>query len=466
MTDDAKTPTPNSGERCPGVSWDDYADADTHPVPEFLREDHYRSLGSEAIDASRYTSAEFFQRELEHMWPNVWQFAAREEEMPDAGDTVVYENAGRSYVLARQADGSVRALHNVCLHRGRKLRDVGGNVGELRCPFHGFSWKLDGRIKEIPCRWDFPHLKDAAMSLPEAEVARWQGYIFVRENPGGPTIEEYLAPLPSHNSRWAHGECVTSVWAAKLVRANWKVAAEAFMEAWHSEATHRQIVDFTGDANTKYNVYGDHVNLALTPFAVPSPRLGEKRLDERGVLRQMLKYNGRSAATGMSIDLKPGQSARQGLAEANRIRLGAADRRDYSQVSDAEMVDAITYNVFPNFSPWGGFPPNTLFRWRPWPDQNTTLMEVRRLTRVPLGAERPRAPSMRMLGADEPWASVQEMAVLGSVIDQDFRNLPKIQEGLLASKTGKVQLGNYQEIRIRQFQTTLDKYLNGAMTKR
>src|SRR6267142_1564859 len=96
--------------RCPGPGWDDYAAADTKPVPSFLLEDHYKYLGSEPIAASRYTSAEFFRLELEKMWPNVWQFAARDEEMPDPGDVAVYENAGRSYVLARQRDGSVRAF--------------------------------------------------------------------------------------------------------------------------------------------------------------------------------------------------------------------------------------------------------------------------------------------------------------------------------------------------------------------
>jgi phenylpropionate dioxygenase-like ring-hydroxylating dioxygenase large terminal subunit len=445
--------------RCPGPGWDDYAAADTKPVPSFLLEDHYKYLGSEPIAASRYTSAEFFRLELEKMWPNVWQFAARDEEMPDPGDVAVYENAGRSYVLARQRDGSVRAFHNTCLHRGRKLRDVGGKVDELRCPFHGFTWQLDGRIKEIPCPWDFAHLKNEDMCLPQAEVARWQGFIFLRENSGGPSLEEYLHPLPSHHARWANEECVTTVWAAKVVRANWKVACEAFMEAWHSAVTHRQIVDFTGDANTKYNIYGDHVNLALTPFAVPSPYRGGEPLSEQAMLQQMLKYNGRAATADMRIELAPGQTARQGLAAVNRQRLGEAVQRDYSGISDAEMVDAITYNVFPNFAPWGGFPPNTLFRWRPWPDQNHTLMEVRRLTRVPAGKEKPRSIAMRMLGPDEPWASVVEMSVLGSVLDQDFRNLPKIQEGLIGSKNGKVQLGNYQEIRIRQFQQTLDKYL-------
>jgi hypothetical protein len=201
------------------------------------------------------------------------------------------------------------------------------------------------------------------------------------------------------------------------------------------------------------------VNVALTPFAVPSPHVGDGRLDEQRLLDQMLKYNGRSASGDLKIEVKPGQTARQALAETNRQRFSEMARRDFSRISDAEMVDALTYNVFPNLAPWGGFPPATLFRWRPWPDQHHTLMEVRRLTRVPLGEKRPRAPAMRLLGPDEPWASVPEMAVLGSVIDQDFANLPKVHEGLLASKNGQVQLGNYQEIRIRHFNRTLDKYL-------
>jgi phenylpropionate dioxygenase-like ring-hydroxylating dioxygenase large terminal subunit len=175
--------------RCPGPSWDDLAKADTKPVPEFLREDGYTYLGSAPLATERYTSPEFFRREVEKMWPNVWQFAAREEELPEPGDVVVYENAGRTYLLVRQQDGSVRAMHNVCLHRGRKLRDANGWAQELRCPFHGFTWNLDGSLKAIPCAWDFPHLKDRDMRLPQAQVGRWAGYIFVKENPGGPSLE-------------------------------------------------------------------------------------------------------------------------------------------------------------------------------------------------------------------------------------------------------------------------------------
>lgn len=454
------TTTGDCGARSPGPSWNDYAACDTNPVPEFLLAESSPDLGTAPISASRYTSPDFFRRECEKMWPYVWQFAAREEELPEPGDYVVYENVGRSYLVTRQADGSVRAFHNVCLHRGRKLRTESGWAANFQCPFHGFTWNTDGTLDQVPCKWDFPQIKDAEMKLPEVSVARWQGYIFVRDSSEGPTIEEYLSPLDQHFQRWRHDECVTSIWVAKVVKANWKVTAEAFMEAYHSIATHPQILPFAGDSNTKYSVWGDHANLAITPFAVTSPHLMDQNLSQQWVIDQMIKYNGRSAQANLDITVPEGRTARQELAEVNRARLSADAGRDFSWASDAEMIDAFTYNVFPNLSPWGGFPPNIVYRWRPWPDQDHTLMEVRRITRVPPGQPRPPCAPMQMLKEDEAWGSVPGLGALGSVFDQDWANLPFVQEGLKASPNDQVHLGNYQESRIRQFAQTLDKYLS------
>ena len=164
--------SPSKGEaRCPGTSWDDLAAADSKPMPEFLKQNSYEYMGSQPLAAERYTGADFFRQEVEKMWPNVWQFAAREEDLPEPGDVVVYENAGRSYLVTRQADGSVRAFHNVCLHRGRKLRLESGYSKEFKCPFHGFTWNSDGSLKEIPCRWDFSHLTDEKMRCPKRASA-------------------------------------------------------------------------------------------------------------------------------------------------------------------------------------------------------------------------------------------------------------------------------------------------------
>jgi phenylpropionate dioxygenase-like ring-hydroxylating dioxygenase large terminal subunit len=438
---------------------------DARPVPGFLAQESYAYRGSEPLATSRYTSAEFAQLENQKMWPNVWQFAARDEDMPEPGDYIIYENAGRSFIVSRQQDGSVRAFHNVCLHRGRKLRTENGTADQFQCPFHGFSWNTNGSLKKIPCRWDFGHLKDENMRLPEAEVGHWGGYIFIRENAGGPSLEEYLAPLPEHFKRWRHEECTTAIWVAKVVPANWKVTMEAFMEAWHTPVTHPQLLPFTGDENSAYWTWGDNVNVNLVPFGVISPHLDATGKPEQWIVDEFIKFNGRSAENydasqdAFAIKVPAGITARRALAQAMRVSYTKAFGHDHSQATDAELLDALVYNVFPNFAPWGGYMPNIVYRWRPWGDTDHCLMEVRILTRVPPGQPIPHGVPMKFLTSDQPWTHAPELGVLGSVFEQDMQNLPYVQQGLRASKTGQVNLGDFQEIRIRQFQQTMDKYL-------
>lgn len=446
--------------RCPGVSTNDLLETDTRSVPEFIKEDPWEFLGSESIDASRYTSAEFFEQEKTKMWSKVWQFAARQEELPEPGDTVVYENVGRSWLLVRQDDGSVRAFANVCLHRGRKLRTESGPAKEFECPFHGFTWNTNGSLKRVPCQWDFEHLQEKDMSLPEAKVALWQGFIFITEHENPMPIEQYLSPLDKHFTRWNLDECYTALWVGKVIHANWKVVSEAFMEAWHSIITHPQILPFTADANSRYNIYGEHVNLTLTPFGVLSPHLYESGHDEQFIVDSFAQGSGRTAQSNEGMAIPEGHTARTYIAELNRQQFVEDLGYDGSELSDSEMVDAFTYNVFPNFSPWGGFAPNVVYRWRPWPDQRSTLMEVRLLGRKPKEGPMPQSAEMRFLTEDEPWDTVQEWGQLGHVFDQDMMNLPYVQEGLEASMNGKVELGNYQESRIRHFHQTMDKYIN------
>jgi phenylpropionate dioxygenase-like ring-hydroxylating dioxygenase large terminal subunit len=448
--------------RWPGVSWADLVAADSRPMPGFMAQEVYEYRGSEPLATERYTGDAFFRAEIEKMWPNVWQMAARDEEMPLPGDLVVYENAGRSYVLVRQEDGSVRAFHNVCLHRGRRIRSESGSATMLHCPYHGFAWNLDGSIRDIPCRWDFSHLKDQEMRLPEAQTDRWGGYIFLRENPGGPSLAEYLHPLPEHFARWPHEQCTTSIWVAKVIHANWKVVMEAFMEAWHAYSTHPQIAPFVSDANTSYNIYGDNVNVGFNALGAMSPFLDPAGKSEQWVLDEFIKFNGRSVldANRPPLLVPEGSTARRVLAQRAREDYARISGRDLDHATDAELLDSIFYSVYPNWGPWGGFQPSIDYRFRPWPDQHNTLMETRVLTRVPPGKPIPHSVPMRLLAEGETWASAPEIGpALGQVLDQDVGNVQEVQRGLRASKTGRINLGDYQEIRIRQFHQTLDKYL-------
>ena len=452
--------------RCPGDGWEDILAADDIQPPAFVSEDKYRYLGSEPLDAARYYDPDFFKAEIEKMWPNVWQFAAREEDMPEAGDYVVYENAGRSYLLVRQEDLTVKAFHNVCLHRGRKLATGTGEANQFVCPFHGFAWNTDGSLKNIPCRWDFGHLSDEKMQLPEAKLAQWGGYIFVRDAEEGTTIEEYLDPLPEFFKRWKHEECVTVAWVGKVINANWKITMEAFMESYHAYVTHPQLMPFTGDANAAYHVLGEHVNVNYTPFGVISPHIEEKGLPQQWIVDEFVKYNGRSADNydpekdNYNVQVPEGLTARQALGRQMRETSERTFGGDYSGVSEAELLDAFVYNVFPNFAPWGGFMPNIVYRWRPWPDQDKCLMEVRVIARVKAGDPRPRGVPLHMLTPDQKWADAPELGVLGAVVDQDTDNMELTHEGLKVSKNQRVELGDYQEVRVRHIHTTLDKYLN------
>jgi len=444
--------------RCPGDGVAEIWARDVPPVPDLYKQDSFTDLGPAHLAASRYTSAEFFAAERTKMWPRVWQMAARDDEFPEAGDLVVYDNLGKSVILVRQPDLSVKAFWNVCLHRGRRLRTESGTASELQCPFHAFTWNMDGSLKQIPCRWDFGHLREEKMQLPEVRCERFAGYWFVNWDGSAPPLHEFLAPLPEHFRRWGQERNFTAVWVGKVIKANWKVVAEAFMEAWHSIATHPQILPFTGDANSRYSMWGDHVNLALTPFGVPSPHLG--KIPEADIIEAFAGGAGRNNEEAQPITLRPGQTARKALGERNRDALAALGYvTDAIQASDAELLDAWTYNVFPNISPWGGYMNNISYRWRPWPDQNATLMEVRVLAKAPKDGPVPRAAEMVFLGEDEPWSSVTAWGRLGGVYDQDMANLPHVQEGLISSANDRVELGRYQEARIRHFHATLDKYL-------
>lgn len=436
-------------------SYTDYLRADTRPVPAFLREEVWRDFGTSPIEASRYTSQAYFDLEAERLWPRVWQMACREEDVPAVGDALVYDIVGRSFIVVRSAPDTIRAYYNSCPHRGRKLLTGPAHLTQLRCPFHGFGFGLDGAAQVVPCRWDFGHLAAGALSLSDVRVERWGGFVFLNMDRDAAPLAEYLGVLPAHFARWQPERRYKAVHVGKVIACNWKVAQEAFMESFHVIATHPQILSYCADANARYDLLCANVNRNLTAFAAPSPHLGPGVAPAR-TREGMLGLLGRAAVA--AADGAP----RAAIAHCVRESFTRAYGGDWSGACDAELLDAIVYNVFPNFSPWGGYAPNIVYRFRPDGRRvDACLMEVMILKPVAHGAARPAAAPYRLLGPDEPWSAVRELPILGPVIDQDMHNLALVQEGLLASGTGRVQLADYAESRIRHFHARLDDFLGG-----
>ncbi len=431
--------------------------SDSRPVPEVLREECRPEFDTAPLDTARYTSQAFFDAEDREMWPRVWQMACRLEDIPEVGDVEVYDIVDRSALIVRTGGDSVRAYHNVCLHRGRKLLTEAGRVEKIRCGFHGWTWDLDGNLNSLPCRSEFAYLSDDELALNPVRAETWGGFVFVNFDPHAEPLIDYLGVLPEHFARWKLDECYKSAHVARVIPCNWKVAQEAFMESYHVVATHPQILPFFDDVGAQYDVYGDNVNRNLAAFGAASPHLG-KLTSERTVLDGMLDMWGRPPDTVPLGSEDAG--TRELLGNISRRALGRKAAGGLDEATDAEMLDALVYNVFPNFAPWGGFAPNIVYRWRPnGRDVDSCIMDVMMLKRLPANGERPKAARIHWLHEGELWSSAKELPILGFVIDQDMINMPLVQRGLKSSTNGKVYLASYVENRIRHFHNTLDQYL-------
>jgi phenylpropionate dioxygenase-like ring-hydroxylating dioxygenase large terminal subunit len=461
--DDTKLAGPAANDPSIGTGYQEYLKRERRAAPGF-----FRSMPADAgfgshltIPASRYTSREFHEREKAKLWPRVWQMACREEHIPNPGDFTLYEIMDKSFLIVRQADHSIRAFYNACLHRGRMLKTEAGHDERLRCPFHGFTWNLDGTIREIPCRWDFPQLRESECSLPQAHVGRWGGWVFINMARDPAPFEEHIAPLPEHFAKWGLDHSYVGVHVARVVRANWKATMEAFSEAWHSHDTHPQILPYTGDTNSQYDRWPEHrhVDRMITPFGVPSPYL-EGKVSEQEIFDEMMNMPGGRRGPAMRMKVPTGLTARAMLGELMRAMVTSTYWRDMRQATDGELLDAILYNVFPNFVPWGGYGPNINYRFRPnGDDHDSSIFEIMLLMRHPRGRPKPKPAPVHWLAPDEPFSNALELGALGPIFDQDMGNLPYVQKGLKASGNGTVVLSKYQESRIRNLHRLIDEYL-------
>jgi phenylpropionate dioxygenase-like ring-hydroxylating dioxygenase large terminal subunit len=436
----------------PSLTYQQLLDNDSHDVPEVLRWFSPMPPSEADVPVDRYTSAAFHQVEVDTVWTKVWQMACREEDIPEVGDHITYDIVGRSILVVRSEPDVIKAFHNVCLHRGRRLREKAGRDTELRCAFHGFAWEINGCLKQVPCQWDFPRLQPEEWSLPEVRVGTWGGFVFINMDPNCATLESHLGGLSPHFDRWPLEDRYKEAHVAKVMNCNWKVAQEAFMEAYHVVATHPQLLPSLGDAISQYDVFGNFCR-AITPNGVPSPHL----------TWQPTEQDMFDAMTDRNLDeeprqlVPPGATARRMAADAARAALRPAigDRAD--ELCDAELTESIYYTVFPNFHPWGAYN-RIVYRFRPYGnDHRRSIMECMFLSPFP-GDERPPAAAIHWLTDDEDWTAAPELGMLGRVFNQDVYNLPQVQLGLEAMTKPGVTFADYQETKPRHFHALLDEW--------
>lgn len=443
---------PPGESRCPGKSVRETLLGDPD-VPAPLLVESYEFMGDGDIPLERYTSEDTYNLEVDKLWSRTWQWACREEHLANTGDYYVYDVAHYSVFIVRGDDGQVRAFTNSCPHRGMQFEDS-GTQGKgkqfIRCPFHGISFELDGRLRDVPCRWDFPHIEDDNFGLDQVACDIWQGFVFINLDPAAGPLNDYLEVLPEHFADWDLENRYISLHTEKILPGNWKMCMEGFLEAFHVLATHPEGLQFSSWANTQYDLLSPHVNRFIQTLSSGNPQY-EKEYSEAELYKNL----------GHTDELHSGKTARQQHAEKLRESMGTELGKDLSNVPTAIMLDSIEYHVFPNACFFPGVVIPLIYRFRPL-GVDRCIHDVMMLTPVPDSGERPAPAEKVSLDIDEDYVTVEAFKTnrLSYVLDQDTANFKRQWAGILASRKGGATLGNYQEARIRHFHRTLDSYLN------
>ncbi len=432
-------------QRSPGVTYQQLLDADTKDVPEVLRLEHPATgLGTADISKERYTTRAWHLEEVEHIWRKAWQYACRTDEIPEVGDYHLYEIVNDSYIVIRTESG-IKAYVNACLHRGRRLKDYDGHCSsEIRCPFHGHAWTIDGDCQDIPGDWDFTHVDRDEYKLPQAQVDTWAGFVFINPNPDNTeSLADFLGELVDQFAVWDLEKRYKQAHVAKVIQANWKIAQEAFSEAYHVNATHPQIMPYLGDTNSQVDVW-DNFARVITASGTPSPLLDWEPTEDE-MLRTMMDVRHDQEAP---MEVPEGASMRALAAAGSRQRWAEFAGEEWvDRMSDAEMMDSIDYTVFPNFHPWGAFN-RIVYRFRPnGDDHRSSIMEC--IFLAPYQGEKPPPCDVHWLTEDETFTDAVELGMLGKVFNQDLFNMAKVQLGLEMTRKPGLTLGNYQESKIR-----------------
>lgn len=202
-----------------------------------------------ALHAGFY-GADWLAFEQREIFAGSWQLAGPASDVAAPGDHAVVDIAGRSVLIAHGEDGTLRAFHNFCRHRAAPIAECAGKGAKrFRCPYHGWTYELDGRLRAAPEMQGAADFDPSQYGLTQVRLMRWQGLLFVALSPDAPAFEaayggvaERIAPIDISAMRLERRE----TWR---VAANWKVYVDNYLEGYHVPTIHpalNEIVDYKG----------------------------------------------------------------------------------------------------------------------------------------------------------------------------------------------------------------------------
>jgi len=224
---------------------------------QFLEEIHKSAAQGLALPAECYRDPAFFDLELETVLRPGWHAVARWDSLPEVGDYSAIDLFGESLVLVRGEDKRLRVFSNVCRHRAHTVAEGSGNAKSLVCPYHRWTYGLDGALRGAPLMDQKPGFDRARCGLLELPTESWQGFLLVSLDPEPAPFAEKLGGLDKRLESFGLPEMVTlgivdfdSPW-------NWKVMVDNFMESYHHLGIHADTLQKTNPAKNTYGADAD-----------------------------------------------------------------------------------------------------------------------------------------------------------------------------------------------------------------
>jgi phenylpropionate dioxygenase-like ring-hydroxylating dioxygenase large terminal subunit len=237
-----------------------------------------------SLPAWTYSDPDFFAAEQERVFAPSWQVVCHESDLPAPGDWHTLDYIGESVIAVRGADGALRAFTNVCRHRGSRLVDgASGCAKKLVCPYHAWTYDLDGRLAGVPDAASYPAFDRARHGLAPVDLEVWRGFVFVRlVDDGGPSVARMMAPYEASVSPYRFEDLTALGRVTLRPRAvNWKNIGDNYSDGLHIPVAHPGLTRLFGrsygveaEANVD-RMWGD---LIETPSSNWSERMYQRLL--------------------------------------------------------------------------------------------------------------------------------------------------------------------------------------------
>jgi phenylpropionate dioxygenase-like ring-hydroxylating dioxygenase large terminal subunit len=432
--------------------------------------------GPVTIGVDAYLSEDYARAERDKLWRKVWQQVGRVEELSEVGSYLTYDILDDSIIVVRTGPDEIKAHHNVCRHRGRRLIDTPEGAknahGRARksfvCGFHGWTYGLDGACVNVPEQPDWQGaLTPENTHLGTVNVDTWGGWIWINMDPDCEPLRDYLEPAASMLEpfglqnmrckwrRWLHFDC------------NWKVAMEAFNETYHVATTHPQFNKF-GEFRGWAKAQGKHSNIGYDAPKDLEETRSKIRLgtgaDPRVSTAEMQLYtmqetNATTTQTMVDaavrlVDELPDDTPADKVLEhwLSSARRDDAARGVIWPTIDPEHLgrSGTAWQIFPNFQIGQGLTSALCYSARPYgynPDK--CIFEVSVYELYPEGVE-PQTEWVYTPVGDQNWLSV---------LPQDFSNMAAVQQGMKSLGFPGTKPNPYREGSTANLHRNLAKYM-------